>query len=128
MSTSSSDDGSTVAARIPLAQDALVQVIASSTTGASWIAYTASPTVVMEDLRRGVPPAGATTPVLVSVAPVELAAASDAELVRLAPLARRGWVAAADLRAAGLHLVDVRIQVHGNRHARRAAQHRERGA
>jgi len=127
MSTSSSDDGSSVVARVPLAQDALVQVIASSTTGAAWITYTANPTVVMED-RRGVFPAGATTPLLVGVAPVELAAASDAELVRLGTWLARGWVAAADLRAAGLHLVDVRIRVHGNRHARRAAQHRERGA
>jgi hypothetical protein len=126
----SSDDGASFTALPAIEQcGPLTQVIASSTTGDAWLCYTASPTAIVEELRQGILPAGASTPLLVTVAPLDLAGASDEELVRVGAWVGHGWIAAADLRAAGVRLLDVRVQVRANRQARRAGRRREaRGA
>jgi hypothetical protein len=111
-------------------QLAFAQVICSSGDGAAWVWFTRTPAVVLNKVRRGTLLPGA-SPLLLSVAPLELAQATDDDLVRGGAWICRGWVAAADLHQAGLQLVTVGVTVqvgHAPGTRRAARRRRQRSA
>ena len=96
----------------------LGQVILSTIDGRSWTWFSLSATADLERIRLGELALPAVPlPVLVSHGRIDSQQCSDDDWVTIASCLGR-WLTPAELRAAGLSVVSVRITVCPNRHAR----------